>query len=319
MTPDPRPSPGDAGSQKRWGLDGLAVGISLGGITGPEAWQRQLAWIERADALGVHSAWLPEMHFTPGACTTPLTTLAAFAACSQHLRLGTTSLLLPIHEPLRLAAEVSALQALSGDRAILGLGRGFRRPLFEAFEIPVKAKRDRFDEHLEIMLGEWPQGPPPMGVAAFGRKGLEQAARHGLPYLASPIETLDLVAENLAFHRDHLPPEIDADTLAVPMLRSVFVAGDDREAAGVFGAMEREARGLVRGPVPKALSRAAEAPLEERVLVGSVQRVADEIGRYRDRVGLDLLIARVEVPGAETAQREESLGRLVEEVLPLLA
>ena len=319
MTPDPRPSPGDAGSQKRWGLDGLAVGISLGGLSGREAWPRQRAWIERADALGVHSAWLPEMHFTPGACTTPLTTLAAFAACSQHLRLGTTSLLLPIHEPLRLAAEVSALQALSGDRAILGLGRGFRRPLFEAFGIPVKTKRDRFDEHLEVMLREWPEGPPPMGVAAFGRKGLEQAARHGLPYLASPIETLDLVAENLAFHRDHLPPEIDAATLAVPMLRSVFVAGDDREAAGVFGAMEREARGLVRGPVPKALSRAAEAPLEERVLVGSVQRVADEIGRYRDRVGLDLLIARVEIPGAETTQREESLERLVKEVLPLVS
>ena len=318
MKPEPRPSPGDAGSRKRWGLDGLAVGISLGGVAGPDAWRRQLEWIERGDALGVHSAWLPEMHFTPGACTTPLTTLAAFAARSHRIRLGTTSLLLPIHEPVRLAAEISALQAMSGGRAILGLGRGFRRPLFEAFEISVASKRDRFDDHLEAMLGEWPDGPPPMGVAAFGRKGLEQAARHGLPYLASPIETLDLVAENLAFHRDHLPPQIDANTLAVPMLRSVFVAGDDREAAGVFGAMEREARGLVRGPVPKALSRAAEAPLEERVLVGSVQRVADELGRYRDRVGLDLLIARVEVPGAEPIQREESLGRLVEEVLPVL-
>lgn len=313
-----RRATGDAGSKQRWGIDGLALGISLGGVAGSDAWQRQLEWIELCDAMRVHSVWLPEMHFAPGACSTPLTALAAFAARSRNLRLGTTSLLLPIHDPVRLAAEVSALQALSGGRAILGLGRGFRRPLFEAFDIPIQSKRDRFDDHLEVMLGEWKEGAPPMGVAAFGRKGLEQAARYGLPYIASPIETLELVAENLAFHREHLAPGIDADSLAVPLLRSVFVSDDDTEAMRVFGAMEREARAIVRGPVPKALGRAAEAPLEERVLVGSVQHVVDDVARYRERVGLDLLIARVEVPGAAPGQREESLGRLIEEVIPVL-
>ena len=65
-----------------------AIAADLGTDTLQEISPRQLAWIERADALGVHSAWLPEMHFTPGACTTPLTTLAAFAARSQRLRPG---------------------------------------------------------------------------------------------------------------------------------------------------------------------------------------------------------------------------------------
>ena len=73
-----------------------------------------------------------------------------------------------------------------------------------------------------------------------------------------------------------------------------------------------------RGPVPAALGRATEAPLEERVLIGSVARVTEEIGRYRERVGLDLLICRVEVPGTSTEQQENSFGHLVEDVAPAL-
>ena len=299
-------------------MDGFSFGIALGGITGHASWQQHFRWAERADAAGAHSVWLPEMHFTPGACTTPLACLSALAAGTSRLRLGTTSLLLPIHDPVRIARDVRVLDALANGRIILGLGRGFRKPLFEALGISAREKRDRFDASLDVMLREWEPWSPPMGVAAFGRKGLEQAARHGLPYLASPLESLDLVAENLAFHREHLPPGVDPSVLAVPIMRTVFISNDEREAMRVFGAMEREARAMTRGPVPAALGRAAEAPLEERVLVGSVERVTDEIARYRERIGLDLLICRVDVPGTSTEQQENSFRHLVEDVAPAL-
>jgi len=310
-----------AGERARWGIDGidgLALGISLGGISTPQEWHRQLAWVERAEELGLHSVWLPEMHFAPGACVRPLLALAGFAARTQRLRLATTSLLLPIHHPQQIADDVATLDAISGQRVILGLGRGFRAPLFAGFGIDASSKRDLFDSSFEQILEAWKGSCPPMAVAAFGRKGLAQAARHGLPYLASPIESLDLLDENLRFHREQLPPGVDAGALVVPIMRTVHVASDDAEAKRVVASLEQEAKRMVLGKVPKALGRAAAAGVEQRAIIGTAPYVVDQIAHYRRRLGLDLLIARVEVGGARHEEREASLTRLVEEVLPAL-
>ena len=306
-----------AGQSARWGLNQFSLGISLGGPIRPNDWQRQLEWIKHAEVLGLHSVWLPEMHFARGASSSPLLGLAGFAARTQRLRLGTTSLLLPIHDPRRVAADVDTLQALSGGRLLLGLGRGFRKPLFQAFGIDVASKRNRFDAALDELLETWNDRCPPMAVAAFGRKGLEQAARRGLPYLASPLEPLELVAENLDFHREHLPSQIDASQLAVPILRTIHVAGSDKEAHQVREALDAESRVVaLGGKVPAALGRAAEAPAEARTIVGCVAEVVDRVGLYRERTGMDLMIARVEVPGASLIERRDSLTRLTEEVMP---
>ena len=82
---------------------------------------------ELADRLGFDSLWLPESHFqTRGSCPAPLLLLAAAAARSKSLRLGTSSYLLPIRNPIRVAEDVAVLDQLSGGRVNLGLGRGFR-------------------------------------------------------------------------------------------------------------------------------------------------------------------------------------------------
>jgi alkanesulfonate monooxygenase SsuD/methylene tetrahydromethanopterin reductase-like flavin-dependent oxidoreductase (luciferase family) len=264
--------------------------------------------------------------------------LAAFAARTQHVRLGTTSLLVSIHHPLRVADEVSALDALSHGRVWLGLGRGFREPLFRGFGVAAGRKRDRFDEAIDAILAAWSGEPlslsgdffdtqghtvraalrplqrphPPLLVAAFGRKGLTQAARRGLPYLASPLETLDLLAENHAFHRAQLASPLRDDVARAPVMRTVHVARDDLEAARVRAGLEAEARRLPPGRLPTALARAAEGPVAERVLVGTRSAVADGIARYRERVGMDLLIARSQVPGADEAAQQASLEALAE-------
>lgn len=329
---------------------GVSLGISLGGVsTGPE-WQNLLGWVDRAEALGLHSVWIPEMHFAPGVATSPLLVLAACAARSQKLRLGTTSLLLPIRPPLRVAEEVAVLDRLSGGRVILGLGRGFRAPLFQAFGIDASTKRDRFDAALDLMLARWAgrdvdlaetpfelaedsgaadgatsalphQSPhPPLAVAAFGRKGLLQASRRALPYLASPLEPLALIAENLAFHRENLPAGVDAKQLVVPIMRTVYVAASDTEAARVYGALEKEMNaGPPRGRLPAAIARAAEAAVEERAVVGQRDEVIDRLSRYREQLGMDLLVARPQVGATSQTEREAALERLATEVMPALA
>ena len=327
-------APGNGRSERqRWGLDGLGLGLSLAGASSAEDWRRLLDWVDRAEALGLHSVWVPEMHFAAGVSASPLLALSAFAARSKRLRLGTTSLLLPIHDPVRLAEEIAALDTLSGGRVLLGLGRGFRARLFETFGVEAAAKRNRFDAALDRMLELWREGGedagsgprltpvqdphPPLAVAAFGRKGLLQAALRGLPYLASPLESIRIVAENLRFHRDHLPENIDPAQIVVPLMRTVHVAADDAEAGRVRRSLEAESKTL-RGRVPPALARASAGRLADRVIVGTADEVTDSLGSYCEKVGWDLMIVRTGNLAASDEEQEASLTRLVEEIWPAL-
>jgi alkanesulfonate monooxygenase SsuD/methylene tetrahydromethanopterin reductase-like flavin-dependent oxidoreductase (luciferase family) len=94
-------------------------------------------------------------------------------------------------------------------------------------------------------------------------------------------------------------------------MRTVFVAGDETEAKAVREALAAEARAVAAG-APRALARAASGPLAERVLVGTKSEVQDGIARYRERLAMDLLVARIEVSGVPPAARDASLERLAE-------
>ena len=118
---------------------------------------------ERADALGFGSFWLPESHFTGSTANpAPLLLLAAVAARTRRIRIATTSFLLPVRHPLQVAEEVAVLDRISHGRVILGVGRGFRKALFTAFDVSVKEKRDLFESALAVMRDAWavkPIGP----------------------------------------------------------------------------------------------------------------------------------------------------------------
>jgi alkanesulfonate monooxygenase SsuD/methylene tetrahydromethanopterin reductase-like flavin-dependent oxidoreductase (luciferase family) len=300
----------------------LHLGLALGGPADAAAWRdaRELAtW---ADRSAFDSLWLPEGHLRPGATAAPIAMLAAVAACTERLRLGTTSLLLSIHDPARVAADVAALDQLSSGRVILGVGRGFEPALFRAFGVDPRAKRDRFDETLDAILAAWSaagvdpasappplQTPhPPIWVAAFGPKGLAQAARRGLPYLASPIESFEALVANYAAHAAQLPPAIDARALPVPVMRTVHVARDAAEARRVREGAEAEFAAIAARARGAIAARAAGAA-DDRVLVGEADFVAERIAAYREALGMDHLVVR---PASRTdaGERRASLARL---------
>lgn len=165
----------------------LRLGLALGGPGDADAWRKTIEVAVWADQHGFDSIWLPEGHLRPGATASPVVALAAIAAVTSRVRLGTTSLLISIHDPLCVAAEVATLDQLSNGRAILGVGRGFEPAMFKAFGIDPRDKRDRFDDALDAILAAWsdadagadPATPslrpvqqphPPIWVAAFGPK-----------------------------------------------------------------------------------------------------------------------------------------------------
>jgi len=310
----------------------LRLALAIGGPADPAAVNAGLELSELADALDFDSLWLPENHFRPGATASPLLTLAMVAARTRKLRLATTSILIPVHDPWRVAAEVATLDQLSGGRVIFGVGRGFERLLFQTFGVNPKEKRDRFEWALDAILAAW-AGPapgfppdlplpvqrphPPIVVAAFGPKGLRQAARRGLPYLASPLERLDILVENYQRYREDLPESTNIGALEVPVMRTGHVAGSRAEAERARGAAASEFSD-VAARVGKTLAAKAAGAADDRVVVGEVSEFVDRLETYREALGMDLLVLRP-APGTEHRERLASLERLVTRVLPQLS
>jgi len=104
---------------------------------------------------------------------------------------------------------------------------------------------------------------------------VKSLTQRGLPYLASPMEPFDLIAENHAFHREALANEAVARGLPVPVMRTVFVADSPRAAEDALAAHASEQR-LPRGmKLPPAMQRAAAAPPRIRACSQAVSSQAD--------------------------------------------
>ncbi|HVW32419.1 MAG TPA: LLM class flavin-dependent oxidoreductase, partial [Acidimicrobiia bacterium] len=74
------------------------------------------------------------------------------AARTSRVGLGSMVMVLPWHDPVRVAEEISVLDHMSGGRMLLGLGRGLGRIEFEGFRVPMSESRRRFTEYAEAVL-----------------------------------------------------------------------------------------------------------------------------------------------------------------------
>jgi probable F420-dependent oxidoreductase len=82
------------------------------------------------------------------------------AARTSRLRLGTSVLVLPYHNPIRLAKAAATLDVLSGGRLILGVGVGAIEQEMEAMGTPFKARGRFSDEAIAVMRALWTEAEP---------------------------------------------------------------------------------------------------------------------------------------------------------------
>lgn len=280
---------------------------------------------EVAEAMGFASFWLPENHFSPRvAIPAPTLLLAAIAARTRRIRLGCTSYLLPIRHPLLAAEEVAVLDQLCAGRLILGLGRGLSGAMFNAFGVPASDKRKLFQANLDLMRRAWRGEPlgegddgapirlsplplqqpsPPLWVAAFGPLALQQVAALGLPYLASPVESLEVLEQNYRRYRLDVEAAGLAPVRITPVMRTVFVTEDD----GVAG----QVRAALAGAVP-AGRRSTPAEVDDWAIVGSREFARARLAEYIERLALSHLILRAGIPGISEQQQLRSQEALLE-------
>ena len=162
----------------------------------PKRWQGILEQVQWAESIGFGSVWVSEHHFLDDDyAASTLTLLAALAARTERMWLGTNVLVLPVHNPLRLAEEALTVDALSGGRLRLGMGLGYREPEFAPFGTSMRERRDRFEAHWNVLrsacrgepingAGEMRVAPrpvrdggPELWIGALSPPALERAAR----------------------------------------------------------------------------------------------------------------------------------------------
>jgi probable F420-dependent oxidoreductase len=159
----------------------MDIGLSAYGMTAPDL----LAMASAADQLGFASLWvgehlvLPVRYESPHPTdhqvgqphrerpvvdldtplVDPLVALAAVAASTDRLELGTAIYILALRHPLLTARAVSTLHDISGGRFLLGVGTGWLAEEFEAFGVPFPERVKRFDEGMELLRDAWRGGP----------------------------------------------------------------------------------------------------------------------------------------------------------------
>jgi Coenzyme F420-dependent N5,N10-methylene tetrahydromethanopterin reductase and related flavin-dependent oxidoreductases len=207
--------------------------------------------IRAAEELGFESAWLTEHHFLDdGYCPSLLLTAAAIAASTKKVRIGTGILLMPLHDPIRVAEDAAVADLISGGRLILGLGLGYRKEEFDGFDVSLKSRKGRMEESIEILQKSWAdepfslqgkyyqyeninvtpkpvQKPIPIWIGAFTEPAIRRAARIGAPLYVPAVGIIPIVKYLFDLHSSLLREYgRNPNDFEKPLVREIYVSNE---------------------------------------------------------------------------------------------
>ena len=118
-----------------------------------QVWDEEIRLARMAADLGFDCLWSAEHHFADYSFVPDNIQLMSYlAAACPNVDLGTAAVILPWHDPLRVAEQASMLDMLSKGRFRFGMGRGLARREFEAFRLDMGESRGRFDEAAPMII-----------------------------------------------------------------------------------------------------------------------------------------------------------------------
>jgi probable F420-dependent oxidoreductase len=309
-----------------------------------------------AEAVGFHGCFFGEHHGSPGMDRPQLLVLlAALAARTRTIRLGTSILLSALVNPVQLAESASMVDVISKGRLVLGLGLGYQPQDFRQFGVPFNQRVSRFEEGIEVLRRAWTeerfsytgkrysledvavyprpvQRPhPPIWLAAWSVAGAERAGRSGDAYVTDPIQNLAATKRFASAYR--AAAAAARRPAEVVVMREMLVAETRDEA------LDRYAEGLLAQyryyfqndafipeyePWMKSVRDARELTWElvsnERVIWGSPGECAEQILHWCKDLGSDHMQVTIPHPrGGWTRAGQLATIRLIgEQVIPKL-
>ena len=271
---------------------------------------------EHADRLGLHRYWTAEHHAVPGiASGSPPLLIAAAAARTERIRLGSGGVMLPNHRPIVVAEQFATLEAMHPGRIDLGVGRslGFTAPVREALGVSgydtddfgrdILAVRDFLHGRGPVTALPVVDNPPPVFVLATGR-GLEVAARAGLPVVVGGPRLLADPTPLERYRESFVPGDraaapyivvslevMIADSTAAArelLLPEAWAMAESRET-GAFGPLRSVEEVLNRKFRPQQLRRMEE--WMGTAVHGDAEKVAADLAALVERTGADEIMA----------------------------
>ena len=117
-----------------------------------DIYQQELDHAVALEALGYDHVWLTEHHFVEDGYSPSLMPIAAaIAARTSRIRIGSYVMLLPLHNPIRVAEDVATVDVISNGRFDLGMGLGYRPGEFTGMGIHASERSARFAEGLPVV------------------------------------------------------------------------------------------------------------------------------------------------------------------------
>jgi alkanesulfonate monooxygenase SsuD/methylene tetrahydromethanopterin reductase-like flavin-dependent oxidoreductase (luciferase family) len=277
-----------------------------------------------AESVGIDSLWLSEHHhYYDGYCPALLPAAAAALTVTDTLQVGTGVLLLPLHDPARLAADAADLARRSGGRFELGMGMGYRPVEFAGRDREMSERVRLMNAGLDVLAAD---PPAPMWVGVTSEIAARRAGRRGMGLMISGAFSKPVVDDLVAAHRgawseagqpggDTPPP--------VGLLRNVWLADSDaerRQALDWVRSSYLVYAGLGWGADDTGVDFVAgiEASMDEveaSAIVGGADTVAEQLGEY----DADLVICRIGYDHPPRSALHEVIERIGAELVPRLA
>ncbi len=341
----------------------MSVQIGLGLFTGQvpagsdrtfaREYRETLELIRLAESVGFDSAWVSEHHGTSdGYLPSLLPMLAAAAAVTERIALGTGVILAPFHDPLRLAEDAAVVDQLSGGRLVVGLGIGWRDEEFRMFGVPRSERVQRTSETIEICRRAWSgrrfsfegrsfrydrvrvtpppaqEGGPPIYLGGYAEAAVRRAGRLADGYITDDTG-VDAVRGSVRIAEEGAREAgRDPRTLGLALLQNAFVGGEDawrtaREGVehqiGAYAAWsaghDTPAHDSLE-PIPPA-----EDELRRWTPAGTPRQVAaalrPAVAAFADRAVFHLVV-RLHYPGMGLDDAARAVELFAAEVIPAL-
>ena len=309
----------------------------------PDLYKDTLDDMVSTEELGFNTVWTTEHHFLDdGYLPSQLAVLSAVAARTSKVGLGTFVLLLPLHDPVRVAEDAAVVDLISGGRLVLGLGQGYRVGEFIGFEKDHTRRGQALTEGIRVLRQSWEGKPfshegkfwrytnitvtpapaqaggPPLMIGARSEKGIKRAARMGCHFL--PIgDDNDIEIYRQACRAEGREPG------QVRMLRSCLVTDDyDQEWGKVWPHVKYQMDCYAQWMF-EANDKPEDRQLQsdgfrsvDNFFSGSAQKVLDEIKQLEEKTTLDELVLFFHFPGMDRNISRRSMEKFAAEVLPHL-